>query len=80
MESARYATGEPGLEGSIKKATFTIGGQTVLCADSFVHHAITFTPAISFFVTSESQAEVRRLSEALSEDASVLMPLGDYGF
>jgi predicted 3-demethylubiquinone-9 3-methyltransferase (glyoxalase superfamily) len=79
-EIERYAAGEPGPEGSVKKAAFTIGGQTVLCTDSFVHHAFTFTPAISFFVDCESEAEVRKLSETLSDGGNIFMPLGNYGF
>ena len=80
LETARYPAGEPGPEGSIKKAAFTIGGQTVLCTDSPMHHAFTFTPAISFFVDCESEAEVRRLKETLSDGGQTFMPLGDYGF
>ena len=73
-EIERYAAGDP--EGPVKKAVFTIGGQTVLCTDGLLHHAFTFTPAISFFVDCESEAEVRRLSEG----GNIFMPLGDYGF
>jgi len=62
------------------KATFTVAGQSVMCTDSFVKHAFTFTPSFSFFVTCESEDEIRRLASALSEDGSELMPLGDYGF
>ena len=62
------------------KAAFTVGGQSVLCMDSAVHHAFTFTPATSFFVSCESEAEIRRLSAALSEGGSEFMPLGEYGF
>jgi predicted 3-demethylubiquinone-9 3-methyltransferase (glyoxalase superfamily) len=79
-ELVRYAAGQPGAEGSIKKAAFTVGGQAVLCTDSAVHHDFTFTPATSFFVSCESEAEIRRLSVALSEGGSQFMPLGEYGF
>lgn len=79
-EIARYGAGQPGAEGSIVRAAFTVGGQDVLCIDSPMHHAFTFTPATSFFVDCESEAEVRRLSAALSEGGNVLMPLDDYGF
>jgi predicted 3-demethylubiquinone-9 3-methyltransferase (glyoxalase superfamily) len=79
-EVVRYGPGGPGPEGSIMKASFTVAGQTVLCSDSFVHHAFTFTPSISFFVTCVSEEEIRRLAEALGGGGSELMPLGDYGF
>lgn len=76
----RYGPGQAGPEGSIMKAAFTVGGETILCTDSFVKHEFTFTPAISFFVACESEDEVQRLANALSIDGSILMPLGDYGF
>lgn len=79
-EVVRYGPGQAGPEGSIMKAAFTVGGQTVLCTDSFVKHGFTFTPAMSFFVACESGEEIRRLAAALSEGGNTLMPLGNYGF
>ena len=76
----RYGPGEPGPEGSVMKAAFSVGGQSVLCSDSFVKHDFTFTPSISFFIVCESGDEIRRLSSALAEGGAELMPLGDYGF
>jgi predicted 3-demethylubiquinone-9 3-methyltransferase (glyoxalase superfamily) len=76
----RYGPGEAGPEGSIVKAALTVGGQTVLCSDSFVEHDFTFTPAISFFVGCESEEEIRRLATALSEQRKTFMPLANYGF
>jgi predicted 3-demethylubiquinone-9 3-methyltransferase (glyoxalase superfamily) len=37
-----------------------------------------FTPAISFFVTRESEAEVDHLWEGLGEGGTVMMPLDRY--
>ena len=76
----RYGASGPGPEGSVMKARFSVGGQSVMCTDSFVKHNFTFTPASSFFVTCESEEEIRRLSSALSEGGSELMPFGAYGF
>jgi predicted 3-demethylubiquinone-9 3-methyltransferase (glyoxalase superfamily) len=73
-ELVRYGSG------SIMRAAFTVGGQSILCTDSTVHHAFTFTPAISLFVSCDSEAEIRRLAAALSEGGSEFMPLDDYGF
>jgi predicted 3-demethylubiquinone-9 3-methyltransferase (glyoxalase superfamily) len=80
LEVVRYGPGQPGPEGSVMKATVSIGGQIVLCTDSFVKHNFTFTPAISLFVQCYTEEEVTRLSSALAEGGSVLMPLGNYGF
>jgi predicted 3-demethylubiquinone-9 3-methyltransferase (glyoxalase superfamily) len=60
----RYGPGEAGTEGSIAKARFSIGNQTVLCTDGVVKHAFTFTPAFSLFVDFESEQEIRRVSSA----------------
>ena len=70
----------PGPQGSVRKAVFSLAGQTVMCTDSFVKHDFTFTPAFSFFVNCDSEAEVARLSAALSEGGKEYMPLGAYGF
>jgi predicted 3-demethylubiquinone-9 3-methyltransferase (glyoxalase superfamily) len=76
----RYGEGENGPAGSIKLARFSIGKQTVLCTDSPVKHAFSFTPSFSFFVECESEEEVRRLSETLKAGGAELMPVGNYGF
>jgi predicted 3-demethylubiquinone-9 3-methyltransferase (glyoxalase superfamily) len=80
LELDRYGPAGPGPDGSVMKATFVVGGQTVLCTDSFVKHAFTFTPSSSMFVTCETEEEVRRLATALVEGGAALMPLGNYGF
>jgi predicted 3-demethylubiquinone-9 3-methyltransferase (glyoxalase superfamily) len=80
LDVARYKSGEPGPEASIKKASFRIGDQTVLCTDSFVKHGFTFTPSFSLFVQCESDEEIQRLTSELLKGGSTLMPLGDYGF
>ena len=80
IEIARYGADEPGPEGSVKKALFSVAGQTVLCIDSPVKHAFTFTPSFSFFVECESAEQIRRMALALAEGGAVLMPLDSYGF
>lgn len=76
----RYGSGGPGPEGSVIVATFTIGGQAVMCSDSFVKHNFTFTPASSLFVDCTSEEELGRLVAALSDGGATLMPLDNYGF
>lgn len=76
----RYGPGQPGKEGSVMKAQFSLAGQTVMCIDSPMKHAFTFTPSFSFFVECESEEEIARLAAALGEGGAALMPLGNYGF
>jgi len=76
----RYGPGDPGPEGSIRFASFSVCGQIILCSDSYVEHAFTFTPSVSFFVETESVEEIDALASALGEGGETLMPLDDYGF
>lgn len=76
----RYAEGEHGPAGTIKVAMFTICGRELMCSDSPVKHAFTFTAASSTFVEFDSLAELERVFGILSEGGQVLMPLGNYGF
>ncbi|MCI0685861.1 MAG: VOC family protein [Sporichthyaceae bacterium] len=76
----RYGPGEGEPEGAVKHAVFTLDGQEYMAIDSGREHAFTFTPAVSIFVTCESEAEVDRLYATLSDGGAVLMELGDYGF
>ena len=80
VDIERYGPGQPGAEGSVKVAKFSVAGQTVMCIDSPVKHGFTFTPAFSLFVDCESEAELRRLADALMEGGAALMPLNNYGF
>lgn len=76
----RYGPGGPGKEGSVKHARFTIAGHALMCSDSFVHHAFTFTPSISLFVECADAAEQEEAFRRLAEGGQVYMPLADYGF
>jgi predicted 3-demethylubiquinone-9 3-methyltransferase (glyoxalase superfamily) len=76
----RYGAGEPGKEGSVHRADFVIAGQAVICIDSPVKHAFTFTPSVSLFVDCVSEAELDGLYAALSKDGQVMMEPNDYGF
>ena len=76
----RYGPNEAGVEGSVMHATFSLGGQQLMCIDSSVQHAFTFTPAISLYVACLSVEEIDRLFERLSEGGQVLMPLDAYPF
>ncbi len=76
----RWQAGEPGREGSFKRASFAIAGHELVAFDSPVAHAFTFTPAISLFVECADEAELDEAYAKLSENGSVSMPLGNYGF
>ena len=80
VQVTRYGPEGPGPDGSVVTASFTIGGQTVLCSDSFVKHEFGFTPSISLFVECRSDDEIERLAAALADGGGVLMPLDTYGF
>ncbi|MGX7676894.1 VOC family protein [Plantactinospora sp. DSM 117369] len=76
----RYGPGEDGAEGTVRHATFRLGGQQYMCIDSSVTHGFGFTPAVSLHVTCESEKEIDHLYGALVERGQELMPLGSYGF
>lgn len=76
----RYGAEGPGPEGSVVQATFTLNGQPFMCIDSYVSHDFTFTPSISLFVTCDTEEQLDRAYEKLSEDGGILMPLGEYPF
>jgi predicted 3-demethylubiquinone-9 3-methyltransferase (glyoxalase superfamily) len=80
IESILYGRGEPGPEGTIKMATFTVGTQVFRCIDSAVKHEFSFTPAFSIFVDCESEEQLARFTSALSEGGKIFMPLDNYGF
>lgn len=77
---SRYGANEAGAEGTVVQATFSLNGQKFMCIDSFVKHQFTFTPAMSLFVTMDTEAEVERVFAELSRDGQVLMPLDAYPF
>jgi predicted 3-demethylubiquinone-9 3-methyltransferase (glyoxalase superfamily) len=76
----RYAAGEPGAEGTVKHASFSLNGQPFECIDSQVHHGFGFTAALSLSVDCDSEAEIDALFAALAAGGQVLMPLGAYPF
>jgi predicted 3-demethylubiquinone-9 3-methyltransferase (glyoxalase superfamily) len=77
---ARYGENDTGPAGTVQTAVFSLAGQELMCIDSSVKHAFTFTPATSLFVTCDTPAQVDELFARLSEGGTVLMPLGTYPF
>ncbi|EJQ14071.1 VOC family protein [Bacillus cereus] len=77
---SRYDENGPGKEGSVIHATFTLNGQEFMCIDSYVKHDFTFTPAMSLYVTCETEEEIETVFNKLAQDGAILMPLGAYPF
>jgi len=61
----RYGDGGPGPKGTVMSATFQLEGQDFYALNGGPQYK--FTPAISLFVSCESQAEVDELWEKLSD-------------
>jgi predicted 3-demethylubiquinone-9 3-methyltransferase (glyoxalase superfamily) len=61
----RYGPGTPGLEGAVMTVNFELEGQEFIALNGGPEFH--FTEAMSLFVKCESQAEVDRLWEALTE-------------
>lgn len=77
---SRNGANEVGEEGKVLLATFSIKGQEIKCIDSSIKHDFTFTPAISLYVSCDTEEEITHVYELLSQDGSVLMPLSVYPF
>lgn len=76
----RYEANQPGDEGTVMKATFTLKGQEFMCIDSNVKHQFSFTPSFSIYVTCSTEEEIDNLYQKLIEGGQALMPLNNYGF
>jgi predicted 3-demethylubiquinone-9 3-methyltransferase (glyoxalase superfamily) len=76
----RYGAGEAGAEGSVKRAQLRLAGLDLMFFDSPVPHAFGFTPAVSFFIRCEDEAELDDLFARVGADGKVLMPPDNYGF
>lgn len=76
----RHGPNAPAPEGEIQMAVFSLRGSEYICTDSPPVHDFTFTPSMSIFVTCESEGELDRLADALSDGGMFMMPPDDYGF
>ena len=64
---ARYGDAGPGPKGSVMTATFELEGQPFLALNGGPNPDFKFTPAISFVVNCDTQEEIDRLWDRLSE-------------
>ncbi|HXZ05474.1 MAG TPA: VOC family protein [Ktedonobacteraceae bacterium] len=76
----RYGSGVGEPEGTVQHAVFSLNGQSYMAMESSLAHNFTFTPAISIFVTCETEEEIDTLYKKLSDGGSVLMELNTYPF
>ena len=76
----RHGAGESGEAGKVRLAMIELAGQEIMCCDSAVRHAFTFTPSTSLFVECEDEQEFDRIFAGLASAGTTLMPVGDYGF
>jgi predicted 3-demethylubiquinone-9 3-methyltransferase (glyoxalase superfamily) len=76
----RYGPNAAGPEAKVFQASFSLQGQIFRCTDSRVQQDFTFTPAISFFVTLDSEHEAEEAFTKPARDGVVLLPLGSYPF
>lgn len=79
---ARYGKEGAGIsgrpEGSVMTVEFELKGEAFVALNGGPYFK--FSPAISFFVSCETEEEVDRLFGRLSEGGAVLMELGEYPF
>ncbi len=77
---ARSGPGQGEPEGTVQHAVFSLDGQEYMAMESNGDHHFTFTPAMSIFVRCETEEEIDRLYEKLSEGGAVMMELNQYPF
>ncbi|WP_445383039.1 VOC family protein [Robiginitalea sp. IMCC43444] len=83
----KYDEGEAGgTPELIKYGVFTLNGTEYRVSESNFNHPWSFTPGVSLFVESDSEAEIQSAFETLaSNGGQIMVPLdayetGDYGF
>jgi predicted 3-demethylubiquinone-9 3-methyltransferase (glyoxalase superfamily) len=78
VDVSRYGEAEPGQVGSVTVVSFRLAGQQITAFNAGPH--FTINPSVSFFVESDSEAEIDALWEKLAEGGMALMELGEYPF
>lgn len=73
-----YVDSEHQPKGSVLTISLTLAGQEVILLNGGPE--FNFTPAISFFVECETEAQIDKLWETLSHNGEVLMEFGSYPF
>ncbi|RPH37974.1 VOC family protein [bacterium] len=73
-----YEDAGPGQKGTVMTGTFELAGQNFMALNGGPHFK--FSPAISFFVSCQTEQEVDELWKKLSEGGMVFMELDRYPF
>jgi predicted 3-demethylubiquinone-9 3-methyltransferase (glyoxalase superfamily) len=76
----KYGKDQGDPEGTVLHAIFTLRGQTFMAIDSAGPHQFTFTPAMSLYVSFDSDNELDEVFQKLSEGGMVMMGLQAYPF
>jgi len=84
----KYSEGEAGgTPELIKHCVFSLNGTDYMVSESNYNHAWSFSPAISLFISDESDNVIQTLFEKISSNGGqIMVPLdnykgeGDYGF
>lgn len=75
-----FGRDEGGIEGNIKQAILTVGGNRLRVFDGPVVPGFHFSSAISLFVEINYRATLDKVAEALGKGGEVMMPLDSYPF
>lgn len=75
-----YGPDDPEPEGTVKQAHFSLNGQRFIAKDSHLKHNFDFTPAVSFFIESDSEKDIEDAFQKLGKQGVVFMQLEKYPF
>ena len=64
----------------VRRVRFMLAGREHIAMDSGAPHGFAFTPAMSLFVTCDSEQQLDNAYSALADGGTVLMPLQAYDF
>lgn len=78
MDTVRHGEAGSGPAGTVMTVAFQLDGQAFTALNGGPQFS--FTPAISFFVSCETEAEIDALFETMSAGGMTLMPLQKYPF
>ena len=66
--------------GQIRSCRIRVGGLEIMLFDSAPVHDFSFTPATSFMIDCDHEAQLRALAQKLGDGGKTMMPIDSYGF